>query len=185
MTCIIGWIDKDRTYIGADSIGANSTSYTIRKDPKVFKTGPFLIGGTSSFRMLELLQFSFKPSKQNTNETDYRYMCTRFMDSLRVCLKAGGFTKINNNEEKGGCFLVAYRNGLYTIHDDFQISIDTECFATAGSGEYTSRAVLYAIKDIPWHPKIKIKRAMQATEAVLTSVKGPFRILSIHHKVKG
>lgn len=186
MTCIVGWIDKTkgRTYIGADSIGATSGAYTIRKDPKVFKTGPFLIGATYSFRMIQLLRFSFNPPKQKSNESDYKYMCTGFINSLRDCFTRGGFMKLNSNEEKGGIFLVAYRDGLYRIDDDFQVGVSVDKFQTVGSGEYTSRAVLHAIKDMPWDPKVMIQRALRGTEAVLTNVKGPFRILSISHEAK-
>ena len=63
MTCIVGYLDKKtkKVTIGGDSAGVAGLDITIRKDEKVFKVDNFIIGCTSSFRMIQLLRFSFKP----------------------------------------------------------------------------------------------------------------------------
>ena len=38
MTCIAGMINSGKVYIGADSCGSNGSTYSIRKDSKVFIT---------------------------------------------------------------------------------------------------------------------------------------------------
>ena len=67
---------------------------TIRKDPKVFKVGNFLIGYTSSFRMGQILRFNFNPLKYvpEIHNDEYEYMCTDFIDEVRVCFREGGYT---------------------------------------------------------------------------------------------
>ena len=65
MTCIVGMLNKGKVIIGADSAGVSGLDVQIRKDPKVFITGEFVIGCTTSFRMIELLQFSLKIKPQN------------------------------------------------------------------------------------------------------------------------
>ena len=52
---------KGKVYIGADSLGSNGFTQSIRKESKVFKNGEFLIGCTSSFRMIDLLKWKFNP----------------------------------------------------------------------------------------------------------------------------
>ena len=107
MTCIVGIVDKDEVIIGGDSAGVAGLNITIRKDTKVFKNGPFIMGFTSSFRMGQLLMSSkFKPSKQKARQSDYDYMITDFIDCIRKLFKTSGYLTIHNNEEAGGTFLV-------------------------------------------------------------------------------
>src|SRR5271166_3399887 len=117
MTAIVGLIDHGDIYIGGDSCGVAGLSKTIRADPKVFGNGPFLIGGTSSFRMLQLLRFKFAPPTQTNLQDDYEYMVTNFIDAARQCFSANGF---GDKEGNGGTFLVGYRGVLYTIEGDHQ-----------------------------------------------------------------
>lgn len=49
MTCIVGYFDKKtkKVTIGGDSAGVSGLHITIRKDPKVFRVGEFIIGCTA------------------------------------------------------------------------------------------------------------------------------------------
>jgi len=88
MTCIVGFIDKNNdVYIGGDSAGVSGLEIHERKDVKVFHTGNFLIGYTSSYRMGQLLRFKLKVEDQKPSQSDYEYMCTNFIDAVRKCLK--------------------------------------------------------------------------------------------------
>lgn len=92
MTCIVGYLDKKtkKVTIGGDSAGSSSNRVTIRKDVKVFKNDDFVIGCTSSFRMIQLLRFSFKPPEIKLKDI-YEYMCTDFINVVRNCFKDGGY----------------------------------------------------------------------------------------------
>jgi len=93
MTCIVGVVDKGKVYMGADSAGVGGLDLRVRKDPKVFKNGPFLIGCTSSFRMIQLLQYSFKAPRHDKSLSEDKYMATKFIDAVRECFSGGGFCK--------------------------------------------------------------------------------------------
>ncbi len=96
MTCIVGFTKNNKVYIGGDSAGVSGLNISIRKDPKVFKRGKFLIGYTSSFRMGQLLRFNLNVRDQDESQSDYEYMCTDFIDSVRKCLKDGGYLNIES-----------------------------------------------------------------------------------------
>ena len=118
MTCIVGLVDNGKVYIGADSVGANGNSASIRADRKVFFNDEYLIGFTTSFRMGQLLRYSFSPPKRShfvvgDNDTIERFMATTFIDSLRDCLKEGGFARKHEEAESAGQFLVGYRGQLF------------------------------------------------------------------------
>ncbi|KKN17732.1 hypothetical protein LCGC14_0962700, partial [marine sediment metagenome] len=61
MTCIVGFIDDGgKAWMGGDSAGVAGHHTHPRRDPKVFRVGPVLIGYTSSFRMGQLLRYHLK-----------------------------------------------------------------------------------------------------------------------------
>lgn len=83
MTCIVGWSEKGRVWIGADSAGIKDISLIQRADSKVFIKDDFIFRFTSSFRMGQLIHYKFNIPKYNdfhcTVET---YLHTAFIDNL-------------------------------------------------------------------------------------------------------
>ena len=82
MTCIVGVAKSGKVYIGADSLGSNGLTKEIRKECKVFKNGDFLIGGTTSFRMLDLLKWKFNPPTVKDGDDLHRFMVVDFVVSV-------------------------------------------------------------------------------------------------------
>jgi len=144
MTCIVGMKIGKRVIIGGDSAGSTPNYVEIRKDEKVFKIDDFIFGATTSFRMIQLIRYSFKPPQFKPaigfQTTDggidlYRYMCTSFIDGLRTCFKAGGFLmKEADGQEFGGMFLVGYHDNLFKIGSDFQVAEVQDDFTSVGCG---------------------------------------------------
>lgn len=146
MTCIVGYVDKknNSVVIGADSAGVDGDDVTVRKDVKVFRNGHFVIGCTSSFRMIQLLRFSFKPPNINGKDI-YEYMCTDFINAVRKCFEEGGYLqKFKDGDEKGGTFLVAYGNRLFKVFSDFQVAEALRGYDACGCGENYALGSIYS-----------------------------------------
>ena len=149
MTCIVGFIDKDRgkIWMGGDSAGSNSRHVQLRKDVKVFKRKSgdceFLFGYTSSFRMGQLLRYQLKIPQLKQKEL-FKYMVTDFIEAVRKCLKDYGYSRVDNNEEHGGNFLVAVKGRLFEIGSDFQVEEVFENYNAVGSGYEYALGALYA-----------------------------------------
>jgi ATP-dependent protease HslVU (ClpYQ) peptidase subunit len=172
MTCIVGVIEKGKVFIGADSAGVSGLDISIRKDPKVFKVGEFVIGCTSSFRMIQLLRFSFNPPKRH-DEDVYQYMCTGFVNALRQCFKDGGFMEVNSSVESGGCFLVGYQGRLFLIYDDFQVA-ENDCeFGSIGCGADFAKGALKALGN-KTAAKDRITKALEIATYFSGGVRPPF-----------
>ena len=63
MTCIVGFTDKKNnvTWMGGDSLGSNGYTQAVNLAGKVFHNdvlNNIVIGGTSTFRHLDLLKYS-------------------------------------------------------------------------------------------------------------------------------
>ena len=137
--------------IGADSAGINvdNLDVTIRKDEKVFRNKDFVIGCTSSFRMIQLLKYSFNPPKVKGDRDIFEYMCTVFIDEVKRCFKNGGFLqKYEAGDERGGVFLVAYEDRLFKIEGDFQVAEADRGYDACGSGAPYALGSLYSSKNV-------------------------------------
>jgi ATP-dependent protease HslVU (ClpYQ) peptidase subunit len=178
MTCIVGIVDKGNVYIGGDSAGASDFDITIRKDPKVFKVDDFVFGCTTSYRMIQLIMFSFIPPTRLDDEDIFKYMCTKFITELRKVLTKGGYTKIDNNEESGGTFLVGYCGRLFKIEADFQVCESVNNYNACGCGESYAKGALFAM-DKNTKPKDKIVKALEAAVYFNGGVRPPYIIESI------
>ncbi len=180
MTCIVGLVDGDTVWIGGDSAGVNSNwDLTVRTDEKVFRNGSFLMGFTSSFRMGQLLRFQLKPPEHPARMATMRYMSTIFIDSVRECLKKGGYIHIKDEVEQGGTFLIGYRGELWGVHSDFQISRPWDHFDAVGSGAELARGALFATRHGSLGPKERATVALKAAERMNAAVRGPFKIQSV------
>ncbi len=84
MTCIVGLVNKGRTYLGGDSAGVSGLDITVRKDKKVFSNGEFVMGFTSSFRMGQVLQYDFVPPEVDDDDDEdlMRYMVKKFIPEV-------------------------------------------------------------------------------------------------------
>ncbi|WPA89675.1 peptidase HslV family [Moorella phage MTATph1] len=167
--------------MGADSAGVgNYYNLSIRADRKVFKNGPFLMGFTSSFRMGQLLQYSFVPPDHPFNSDGapmdtHKYMATVFIDAVRDCLKNGGFAAKYNEKEEGGTFLVGYRGRLFYVLDDYQVGEPVDNFFAVGCGASFALGSLYSTLNEP--PEQRIYKALEAAEHFSAGVRRPFVIL--------
>src|SRR3972149_1095014 len=135
MTCIVGLEHDHKVYMGGDSAAVGDWDIQETDEHKVFRSGDFLIGYTSSFRMGQLLRYSLDiPKNSNSILGDMKYMVTEFIPAVRNCLKEGSFTKIENSKEEGGIFLVGYHGLIYRIDSDFQVLRIRSDFTSVGHG---------------------------------------------------
>ena len=179
MTCIVGMVDLGKVYMGADSAGVAGSDIRIRRAPKVFINGEFLIGYTSSFRMGQILRYSFNPSKPREDTELYKYMCTEFVDSLISVLKDKGFAQEKNGNVSGGVFLVGYRRLLFQVESDFQVGEVYKNYASIGSGSDYALGSLYSTESSGYSTEKRIKLSLNAAQEFSTDVREPFLIEKI------
>ena len=175
MTCIVGVVEGDTVYIGADSAGVASYELTIRRDKKVFRNGEFLIAGTGSFRMIQLLRYAFVPPAYSPTEDLERYMATTFIDAIRECFKKGGLAQKNSEQETySGAFLIGVAGRLFHIEQDYQVGEALAGYDAAGCGGDIANGVLYATPDMQGCKRVEL--ALRAAEQHSAGVRGPFHI---------
>jgi len=180
MTAVAGLVDNGKVWMGADSAGVGGLSLAIRSDPKIFKTGEFLIGYTSSFRMGQILRYFLSPPVPHEKQADFEYMVKAFVPAVRTALKDHGYLKYDNSRETIGTFLVGRRGKLFMIEDDLQVGELATPYAAVGCGQDLALGSLHtthAMKKMRAFDRIDA--ALKAAEAFSAGVRGPFVIESI------
>lgn len=180
MTVIAGLVHKGRVYLGGDSAGVSEMDITVRRDPKVFRNGPFLFGFCGSFRAGQVLAHRFLPPELPTADTALeRYMVLDFVDALRDCLKAAGVARSYSGQESGGCFLAGVRGRLFQVDSDYQVGEARDGFDAVGCGAAYALGSLFTSQG---KPEVRIRTALEASERHSGGVRGPFLVLSTESK---
>lgn len=180
MTCIVGYVDDAKNvWIGGDSAGVGNYDVIMRRDPKVFRNGPYLMGFTSSFRMGQLLRFGLTVPRQEEDHSDEQHMMTTFVDAVRKCLSDGGFAKTESGNESGGTFVVGYRGSLYVVYDDYQVSISAETWVAVGCGEGYALGALKAMEGSDTPASQRVTRALEIAAHYSAGVRAPFVVESL------
>jgi ATP-dependent protease HslVU (ClpYQ) peptidase subunit len=187
MTCIVGIVANGTIYIGADSAGTDDSGMqTIRDDRKVFQVGPspndgrniprIVIGGTTSFRLLQRLQHALKvPVYDNTMSIE-KYLVTDFVDAVRVCFKEGGYERKDDGEEQGADFILGVLGNLYHVAEDYQVAQPRDGYYATGSGAKVAMGALFSTKRQKFSPEKRLILALEAAAHHCSSVRPPFII---------
>lgn len=172
MTCIVGIVDERKVVIGADSAGVGGLDIQNRKDVKVFTNGPFVIGCTTSFRMIQLLQYKLNPPKRHPDTDVMRFMVTDFVEETRKVFRDGGFTTKDREAENGGTFLVGYEGRLFRIDSDFQVGERADGFDACGCGESYALGVMAVTDGQPARDRLLL--ALKTAAHFSAGVRAPF-----------
>lgn len=153
MTAIASWIDRGgKVWIGGDSGASDDSTIYSRKDKKVFKKGPFLIGGSGSYRCIQLVKYSgskpgfslsnLRPPKSKARM--HEFMVCKFVPVVRSLFLEGGLTSIEDGVESfEGDLIVGVNGMIFGIDSDFQVGM-YEKYASIGSGCHFCLGSLYS-----------------------------------------
>jgi ATP-dependent protease HslVU (ClpYQ) peptidase subunit len=173
MTCIAGVVSDGKVYIGGDSAGVNADGHLqLRKDPKVFLTGDYLIGVSGSWRVCQKLRFTEFTSPPEHIDP-FNFAVSIFMDELRDLFK--------DTPERDFELLVGFQGRLFHIYGLSQVSEEIADYEACGSGAQVARGAMYAMDLHSEHldPDMRVNAALEAAERFCSGVRGPFNILEI------
>ena len=180
MTCIVAYKENDTIYMAGDSASTSRGITYATGLSKVFcLKKEFLIGYCGSFRMGQILEYSFKPPKRKEGMSDLQYLVKKFIPALIKSFDEERHLVVENNEAKGGYFLLGYRGSIYSVQSDFQVNTHLGDYAAEGSGEDHAMGALYALQYSELEAVEKLTVALDAASAYVDSVCGPYCIMSL------
>lgn len=184
LTCIIGFTDRENniSWIGGDSLGSDGYIKATEMPSKVFRNETFtnvLIGGTTTFRHLDLLKYSESLFDEidwyKKANIDHKYMVTKFIPKVIELFKYG---IIGEPETKrGGNFIVATPGKIFEVRPDYSVLEPELGICSVGCGEDVAMGSLITTLDFDMTPQEKIIKALEAAEQYCCGVQRPFRIL--------
>ena len=202
MTLIIGYINKkdNKLYMGCDSSlfysHNNSIMTKSNKWPKVFKTivninnskdyYEMLIGTCGYPRINQLLRYSLIIPEIDIDEDINRWLISKFIPSVRNCFIKEGYTDSDNTEiNNGSKFMVGFKDRLFIIEQNFQITEIENNYCTMGGGSSTAFPILKSIDSILNINKINVKdriiKTFKLTEEMYTCCRPPYYIEEINY----
>lgn len=88
MTCIVGFVEGDKVWMGGDSAGTNAyLDQDLYDSPKVFRNGAMLIGSCGSARQAQLLRWVLGIPDHDPRMGIEKFMVKTFMDAVRECFQ--------------------------------------------------------------------------------------------------
>ena len=188
MTCIVALADNGKVYMGGDSAASDEKTGLIvqRIDPKVFKVGQYGIGFIDSFRMGQILQYSWTPPKYTVtkgNKSLDKFMRTKFVNSIKEAFRESGYGVFSGNSEdgdQGGVFLISVSGTgrIFTMDSDFHIGEVDVGYMAEGAGQELALGSLYSTTAIKT-PRKRVRMALEAAAKFNMSVRGPFTIIEV------
>lgn len=180
MTSVCAITDGKKIIMAADSQATVGYQKSIRITPKVFKRDGFLFGCAGSFRMIDILQYSFILPKHEPDINVEEYIRNIFINELRDCFKKYGFCKITENVEyfeSGGSFLLGYRGRIFSIEADFQVAENIFHYDATGSGAQLILGAFYALKHLKLSQKETLDYVLGAATTFDCGTSPPYHFI--------
>ena len=189
MTCIVALIHENKVLLGGDAAASDDKSGLIfqRTDPKVFKVGQYGVGFVDSFRMGQILQYSWTPPVYKPT-AGYRnidkFMRTRFVESVKEAFQEHGYGKFGNSApedgDEGGIFIIAVQGvgRIFTMDTDFHISEVDVNYMAEGAGQELALGSLFSTPTIKT-PRKRVRMALEAAAKFNMAVRPPFTIIEV------
>lgn len=178
MTCIVGLVNNERVYIGADSCATSGNRKRTYSESKVFIKDDFIFGVAGSIRVQQILQHKFNIPVNQYGENNIKFLCSDFAEELIKCFKNNGVVKTEGGIDKldGSNILMGYRGHLYAIYTDFQILETTDEFFCVGSGEHFANGAMKALmsESIIECPEKLIVKSLEISSYFCNNVSSPF-----------
>jgi len=185
MTCIVAIAQGGTVYMASDHAASDEKSgwIMVRKEPKVFKIGQYAIAYTDSFRMGQILQYSWKPpiyTPTKTNSGLDKFIHTKLIDSIKAVFKDNGFGNFAATEDgdTGGIFLVGICGRIFVVDTDFHVGENIVNYMAEGSGGSFALGALHATKNQK-NPKMRLKLALEAATEFSMGVSAPYTYIQV------
>lgn len=182
MTCIVGYVDKGKVWIGGDSAAtAGYDKYIYHaEEPKVFKRDNIIFGMTGSSRIGQLIRYALEIPTKEEGCADIVYLSNQLMPAMLKCFKNHQMFKIKDEriEESWGA-IIGFNGKIYRVDGNFNLMRTNKNYVAHGAGQDFALGVFYALQDSNIGPKTKITKALEASAEFSTVVSPPFNIVEL------
>lgn len=177
MTCIVGLVDGEKVWLGADSFyAAGCERLPMTPDePKVFAVDRLLFGCAGPSRMGQLLRHQVFIPEYPDDADPFVWLVKELMPQIKQSIDAYGGLKINDRSD-GWDVLVGLAGRLFYLCSDLSVSTLSD-YGAIGCGRSVALGSLYSTK--LGRAEDRVMLALEAATAHDTHVAKPFQIESV------
>jgi 20S proteasome alpha/beta subunit len=174
MTCVVGIETGKSVLLGADSSWCTDAFIMSTKTPKIFRKGEFVIGFAGGWMLGVMVHHRLVlPSiGRDANRLDH-YMNTRFVDALNALIYKEGEEAFPEDN----VLIVGVRGELYEVNSEL-CAIRANGWTAIGEGDSVAVGALHSTEGLGLDPQERLRRALEATAAYITTVCPPFTYVS-------
>lgn len=158
MTCIIAYTNGKSSFIAGDKLGSNGFTKSVMVEPKIFEKKfikvledgvqreehTLALGGTTSFRMLQLLDHKLVLPVQEKDTSVTQYLVHQVIPEIRKLFKDEWGSRDTTQEIGGGQFIILHEHVIYEVQEDFSVLQPKTQITSVGSGTYHAIAAMQA-----------------------------------------
>lgn len=174
--------------IGADSLGGSSASWNDVASTKLYRPRTWLaFGFTTSWRYGQLLGHGvhdeLPPSKvclpAIARDGAHEWIVRTLVPAMRKVLKDGGYATRKDEHEEGGTAVVAVRDTVVRVQDDYAVLESRAGYIACGSGQDDAIVAARAARDLdPLMPPADLAAfALRHAELANPWVRSPFHFI--------
>lgn len=148
MTCVVGYKYDGKVWLAGDQRGGSIYFCEDHKSlSKVFEVKDFIIGYTDSFRMGQILQYSWSPPVKQEGQDDDSYIYRDIVNSLSAVFDSCEFGSKEGVEKRAGKFLLGWKGRLFTVQSNLSI-LEHDDFTACGCGENFARGAMHVMSTL-------------------------------------
>jgi ATP-dependent protease HslVU (ClpYQ) peptidase subunit len=180
MSCVVAIVEEGHVYLGADTLGAveESTTTTPRRDVKLFRSGPLVVGFSGSYRAGQVVQYGMSLQDAPLAEGAlFPWLVTTFTKRVwealyeYACIEEGATTMPSE-------FLIAAPGGaLFEIYGDWGVAAPRNSFSAIGSGAPYALGLLKGVEGADVPPTERVIAALEVAEHFDAAVGQPWTLL--------
>jgi hypothetical protein len=175
LTCIAGYTDGKRVWLGADSFAGDDCTYVANQAPKVRRVGSWLIGASGAQRVVDAVLYLANLEAVADADAD-EYVRIVVAERLRSVLTQIG--AVGRSDNGSTCFngnlILGTAGRLFYVGDDFGVISAPAWGIACGTGETAALAALYTLRKSKVRPAARVRAALEAAEATMNQVRSPF-----------
>lgn len=178
MTCIIGCVRDGNVHMIGDKMASNGFTGQVTPQPKVFTNNGFIFGYTTSFRMGQLLQYSWNPPSRTEGIEDDVYLYRDVVNSFVKLFKDNDYGCKNDSELETGEFIFGWGGRLFR-HQSNHSLLEAEEYVCEGSGTYHAEAAMCALLNYSdWDDtEVLLSKSLEVVAKFVTSVSAEYDYL--------
>ncbi len=181
MTLLLGTEHRGKVHLIADSISVDGDgAINVTDTPKVWRSGPWVVGVAGSWRILSLLRWRVTLPAVRLDDDVCRVINVDLVDAIQAAMREAGYSSEDEKNEVSWECLVGARGALFYLDATLGVIHPHDGIASAGHKIVAASGAAALRSQRPWKRGAEhaLRRAAEAAEESGSDARGPFTYVS-------